>query len=115
MIHSIKLNGYRGFSAFAMSNLGRINLLVGKNNTGKTSLLEALSLLWAGSDLAALWRILSRRGEQPVTEVVAGRPIQQEVEVGHFFTGHQVKPGSEFSVSTTNQKPGKSIKYRIED
>ncbi|MGH7080323.1 MAG: AAA family ATPase [Acetobacteraceae bacterium] len=51
MIHSIEVNGYRTFPNFAMEGLGRINLFVGKNNTGKTSLLEALSLLWAGGIL----------------------------------------------------------------
>ncbi|MDP9010154.1 MAG: AAA family ATPase [Pseudomonadota bacterium] len=33
-----------------MDGLGRINLLVGKNNSGKTSVLEALYLLAANGD-----------------------------------------------------------------
>ena len=45
MISSINIKGFRGFSRFEMSDLGRVNLLVGANNSGKTSLLEALYLL----------------------------------------------------------------------
>lgn len=113
MISSIKIKGYRTFKDFSMNDLGRVNLLVGKNNCGKTSILEAMALLWSGNDLTSVWQILNRRGEQPVLEFVAGRPIQQEVEIAHFFSGHQAPIGSAFQISTTNQKPGRSIKFQI--
>lgn len=113
MIHSLGLHGYRGFSNFAMNGLGRINLLVGKNNCGKTTLLEALHLLWSANDLGALWQTLARRGEQPIPEVPPGRAPQQEVEVAHLFTGHQVTFGSEFSIEATNQTPPRSVTYQI--
>lgn len=113
MIHSLTVNGYRGFPKFAMKELGRINLLVGRNNTGKTSLLEALHLLGLGNDLSALWQILARRGEQPIPEQIPGRPVQFEVEVAHLFTGHQIKFGSEFSIEASNQSSHRIIRYHI--
>ncbi|MDI1449950.1 ATP-binding protein [Polyangium sp. 6x1] len=45
MFQSIEIERFRGFSRLALSDLGRVNLVVGENNTGKTSLLEALTLL----------------------------------------------------------------------
>ncbi|HVK71617.1 MAG TPA: AAA family ATPase [Polyangium sp.] len=45
MFRSLDIQGFRGFSKLALEDLGRVNLVVGKNNTGKTSLLEALTLL----------------------------------------------------------------------
>ena len=54
MIKSLKITGYRGFKDLEMGHLGRVNLLVGKNNSGKTSALEALSLLSSGYDPSAL-------------------------------------------------------------
>src|ERR1035438_4133687 len=45
MIKSIHIQGYRGFIDFEMSGLQRVNLLVGTNNSGKTSALESLFLL----------------------------------------------------------------------
>jgi hypothetical protein len=64
MIQSIEIKGYRGFSHFEIGGLGRVNLLVGKNNSGKTSVLEVLNLLESGGDPNVLWRIVSRRGER---------------------------------------------------
>ena len=45
MISSLNINGYRGLENFEMTGLGRINLLVGTNNSGKTSVLESIHLL----------------------------------------------------------------------
>lgn len=44
-IESIHINGFRGFKNFELTNLKEINVLVGENNTGKTSLLEAIHIL----------------------------------------------------------------------
>jgi ABC-type transport system involved in cytochrome c biogenesis ATPase subunit len=45
MIDEIKIENFRGFASLTLSGLKRVNLIVGENNAGKTSLLEAISLL----------------------------------------------------------------------
>jgi AAA15 family ATPase/GTPase len=45
MIKNIKINNYKCFKNFEIKAFKRINILVGNNNSGKTSLLEALALL----------------------------------------------------------------------
>jgi hypothetical protein len=45
MIRPLNISSYRGFSDFNMGDLGRVNFLVGRNNSGKISVLEALYLL----------------------------------------------------------------------
>ena len=45
MIKSIQIKGYRGFSEFEMKGLERVTLLVGTNNSGKTSAMVALRRL----------------------------------------------------------------------
>ena len=50
MISSVHIEGYRGFQRFDMNGLGRVNLLVGTNNSGKTSVLEAIHLLTTRGD-----------------------------------------------------------------
>jgi energy-coupling factor transporter ATP-binding protein EcfA2 len=45
MIDEIKIENFRGFTALTLPNLKRVNLIVGENNAGKTSLLEAILLL----------------------------------------------------------------------
>ena len=41
----IEINGFRGLRSLNLDGLGRVNILVGDNNSGKTSVLEALSIL----------------------------------------------------------------------
>ena len=45
MFQRISIRNYRGFNDVTVDNLGRINLVAGKNNAGKTALLEAIWLL----------------------------------------------------------------------
>ena len=60
---SLIVDNYRSFPHFELHGLGRVNLLVGKNNSGKTSLLEAIQVLATRADLKALWTMSNRRGE----------------------------------------------------
>lgn len=48
MLTSLGIRNYRGFESLDIERLGRINLIAGKNNSGKTSLLEAIFLLSGG-------------------------------------------------------------------
>lgn len=43
-IESINIKNYRGIQELNITNLKRINILVGNNNAGKTSLLEAIQI-----------------------------------------------------------------------
>lgn len=63
MLQSLKIENFRCFRSFELNNLGRINLLVGKNNSGKTSLLEAVQLFSSQFDLKSLAQLMSSRGE----------------------------------------------------
>jgi predicted ATPase len=45
MLSAIEIQNFRGFAKLKLDNLGLVNLVVGRNNTGKTSLLEAISIL----------------------------------------------------------------------
>ncbi|WP_338876932.1 AAA family ATPase [Spirosoma sp. SC4-14] len=44
MFNSIEINSYRNIELLQIKNLSNVNLFVGKNNTGKTSILEAISI-----------------------------------------------------------------------
>ncbi|HVU65784.1 MAG TPA: AAA family ATPase [Ktedonobacteraceae bacterium] len=43
-LESLEIQNFRGFRHLQIEKLGRVNLIVGKNNIGKSSLLEALEL-----------------------------------------------------------------------
>ena len=44
MINSLYLKNYKLFKELRIDSLAQVNLILGKNNVGKTSLLEALML-----------------------------------------------------------------------
>ena len=46
MIHTLQLSNFRGIESVSFDELAQVNLIIGGNNTGKTSILEALTLLY---------------------------------------------------------------------
>ncbi|MCP4602200.1 MAG: AAA family ATPase [Proteobacteria bacterium] len=66
MIEHLEVKNFKSLDQVGLNNLGRINLLLGKNNTGKTALLEALFFLALPSNPGAIMaRLYEVRGYQP--------------------------------------------------
>jgi hypothetical protein len=57
----VEIELYRGVSGLVIDEPGRVNLLVGVNNAGKTSILEAIYLLSSQADPRALLETVRRR------------------------------------------------------
>ena len=102
MIRSLSLENYRGFHHFELRGLGRVNLIVGTNNSGKTSVLEAVHILEAPGELGSIWSTLMRRGED-LEESESSRVIRQ-VDVRRLFHGHEISVGSRFSVGAETDR-----------
>lgn len=62
-IKSITLERFRAFRELRLQDLGRVNLITGKNNTGKSSVLEALRILASNASPSILMSILRDREE----------------------------------------------------
>ncbi len=60
---SLEVQGFRCFQDLRIEKLGRINLIVGKNNIGKSSLLEAIQVYAAKDIPKSLWQILRAHDE----------------------------------------------------
>jgi ABC-type transport system involved in cytochrome c biogenesis ATPase subunit len=54
MIDEINIENFRGFTSLTLPSLKRVNLIVGENNAGKTSLLEAILLLCDAEQIHSL-------------------------------------------------------------
>jgi hypothetical protein len=106
MFSNVHIAGYRGFHRFDMGQLGRVNLIVGTNSSGKTSVLEALYLLVSRGDPSAIGTLLLRRGERLLTETPSRR---QELDVSHMFAGHEAHVGSRFAISAKNRHADQSV------
>lgn len=62
MFTNLHIKNFRLFDDLKIDELRRINLFVGKNNSGKTAVLEAMAMVMAGDNLDVL-RMNSYRGE----------------------------------------------------
>ena len=60
---SLRIQGFRCFEDITIKRLGRVNLIVGENGSGKTSLLEAVRVFVERGRPNALLRLLHSRGE----------------------------------------------------
>ena len=93
MLKTLELDRYRGFESYRLMDLTRVNLLVGMNNCGKTSILEAVELLVSGGSVSALQESAVRRGELDDDEGYGA-------DVSHVFFGHECAPGARFDLSS---------------
>ena len=62
MLENLRVKNLRLFSDLAIDRLERINLLAGRNNSGKTSVLEAILLMAAGGEPGLVFRVAHLRG-----------------------------------------------------
>lgn len=64
MLDSLRIEGFRAFDRLEIPRLGRVNLLVGQNSVGKSTVLEAVRL-WASGLMAfeEIERLLTERQE----------------------------------------------------
>ena len=98
MLGALQLHMFRGFDEYELTDLTRVNLLVGKNNCGKTSILEAIQLLVSGGNPLVLSQSANRRGEVSETGRNSGRDWGPDIS--HFFFGHRLEPDNGFRISS---------------
>lgn len=95
LIQWLEVRNFRGIEHVRLEGLGRVNLIVGKNGIGKTSLLEAIRFYVTGGEPSALLDTLVGRdetlnlpvgasetidpGSSPLLSLLPGRPQLAEV------------------------------------
>lgn len=108
MFSRLRIAGFRGFSELHLEGLSRVNLLVGTNNCGKTSVLEAISILATPGSVSQLWSALSRRGE-------THEDSEGEVDLAHLFHGHEIPEAASFEISSSEGSGDKLVEVRIRE
>ncbi len=95
-----------------MENLGRINLLVGTNNCGKTSILEAIDILADYPDVVGLGGLSLMRGAhaQPVNGQGSGA---EAIAMRHLFFGHPAQAGAEFVISSQHGEELQQVQVQM--
>src|ERR1700722_6772284 len=88
MLRTLVIDDFRAFEHFELQGLARINLLVGTNNLGKTSVLEAIYLLASG-DPRALATVSAPRGEW----------TGDDLDIRHLFRGRDLDLARRFTIA----------------
>jgi energy-coupling factor transporter ATP-binding protein EcfA2 len=93
VLPSLEIRWFRAFRKLEIERLGRVNLIVGKNNVGKTSVLEALNLYANPGSPGVLLDLISTRDEfhQPHIPRSNGRR-PTPVPIGAIFHGREAIP-----------------------
>lgn len=82
---SIVIKNYKNIKDLSIDSLAPVNLIVGRNNVGKSTLLEAISIYAAGGNIEWLKEILEFRGES----VNIGYPLRDtDIEFENIMTEH---------------------------
>lgn len=89
MLNSLQINNFRLLRDFAVPHLGRVNLIVGKNNSGKSSVLEALRIFAGNANRKLLEKIAREHDEK--MGFVGSEPYEEEPTLPFeaFFSGRQ--------------------------
>lgn len=113
MYSEFEISHFRGISHLKVQGLSLINLIVGRNNSGKTSLLEAVFLLGGGADARLPSTLGQLRGQQVVPQSIEAvwRPLfyqlrsDQKVVLRGLWENEPCVRALELAVTTANTTP----------
>ena len=89
MIHSLKIENFRSLENFQVTKLGRVNLIVGKNNSGKSSVLEALRIYAGNANHELLESIAQGHDEKCFLDNEESDAFNKALPFEDLFTGRK--------------------------
>ena len=111
MLRRLIIDKFRALSHLELHDLGRVNLLVGTNNCGKTSVLEAIHILVSRGNVEPIYSMMSRRGEQ--LQAGTARRSQVEVDLCRLFHNYDLESGSMFRITGSTDKHEETLTATI--
>lgn len=107
----IEINNYKCLGNLSISDLQRVNLFTGKNNTGKSTILEAISLFAVKGNLTWIRRLLDSRGEiNNYRDETAS--IENNLEIfSSFFNERRIGFSEENALSINTDKERFSMRF----
>lgn len=100
MITALDIKGFKGLGHLSIPRLTRIDLVGGKNNVGKTSLLEAVFLFFDRINPQMITNQFARRG-------VSVLPLEPDTVWAPIFHDYEMK--NEISISVTSLRSTKTL------
>lgn len=89
MLNSLLIKNFRSLEHLEVPKLGRVNLIVGKNNCGKSTVLEALRIYAGNAQRSLLETIASDHGERYRLQETESFEEQVILPFQDFFSGRE--------------------------
>ncbi len=93
VLDSLEIQRFRVFRHLKIPRLGRVNLITGKNNVGKSCLLEALWLYARRGSPSLIWHLLEARDEGSYPTALTGVGVwlleERASAIKHLFYGRK--------------------------
>ncbi|VAW46247.1 hypothetical protein MNBD_GAMMA04-290 [hydrothermal vent metagenome] len=90
MLNSLEIKNFRSLENFQVKKLGQVNLIVGKNNSGKSSVLEALRIYAGSANRGLLESIAQGHNEKyRLNEDDEQNAFDMALPFEDFFTGRK--------------------------
>jgi len=117
MINSLIIDKYRAFDLFTLDSVARVNLIVGTNNSGKSSLLEAVYLLSSDDAPSSLLYILNERGEfaSRTSDPRLEKRVSGGYQASHVFYGRTIKTGQTITIQSDKKKSSDTLTISVRD
>jgi hypothetical protein len=90
MLASFMVKDFRLFDHLEIGPLGRVNLLVGRNNSGKSALLEAIELYASNASPITMGNLVVAREETAWPGRVSAERVLYGNPIRHLFRGHSL-------------------------
>jgi hypothetical protein len=115
-IRSLEVQAFRGFPTLELEELADVNLFVGKNNAGKTTVLEAIRVVASSDPRLRLYELLSSREEFSFRSVessyanIADRGPALSFE-GLFYGRPELEAQPRFSITSDRLNYAMSVEH----
>lgn len=113
LLEHLEITNYRLFDQLTVDGLTRVNLLVGRNNAGKTALLEAVEAVVSEKSPFLHFRSSFERGEAR-RRSAGGVPDALGLDVRRWFRGHTLVDGASFTIKASGHLFPQVLTCRLE-
>ena len=107
---SIQIRRFRMLEAVDIRGLGQMNLIVGKNNAGKSTLLEAVHIFARRGSPNTLLEVLGYRDETTAARLVdAEESLGENAALRQLFSGREFPEGDETPIVIGDEESGEEV------
>lgn len=113
MLNSLKIENFKNIKSLILPSLAKVNLITGRNNTSKTTLLEAIAMFASNAEFEWIYRIIRDRGENYYTDVENSRDINNLKSLSSLFYNRQINFTGENTIYIGELSPDSGISIQF--